>query len=468
MAENGNGNGENGKLSARDLTRFARETIEDLTGRDVEAVTAMQWDGESWLLTVDVCELERIPNTTDVLASYVVQLDDGGGLLGYKRDRRYQRGRRGRRPDAWRRLPGRPEPQANLADILERVLDKGIVIAGDIQINLLDIELLTIKLRLLIASVDRARDMGIDWWEGDPALTRGAGGDGPAAGAGEPRAPRAARTARAAARGGERRWLSAACGHTPSRAPATRCPSGSPVSTPGTRPCGVEAGPLAALVSGVALAEYGAESLRRNLNDFQWLERVARAHEAVLEQALAGATLVPLRLCTIFEDEEAVRAMLRARAADLIAALDALAGREEWTVKLLADRAALERAARDDAPAPEVAAAAGSGAAYMLGRRRDREVREQAAQLAARLAEDVHARLRADAVDAVIGRPQNRDLSGHEGEMLLNAAYLVDREAVGRLRERVAELEEAHRGLGARLELRGPLPPYNFIPEAPA
>ena len=60
---------------------------------------------------------------------------------------------------------------ANLADILERVLDKGIVIAGDIQINLLDIELLTIKLRLLVASVDRAREMGINWWESDPALS---------------------------------------------------------------------------------------------------------------------------------------------------------------------------------------------------------------------------------------------------------------------------------------------------------
>jgi hypothetical protein len=67
-------------------------------------------------------------------------------------------------------LPGRPESQTNLADILERVLDKGIVIAGDIQINLLDIELLTIKLRLLIASVDRAREMGINWWENDPSL----------------------------------------------------------------------------------------------------------------------------------------------------------------------------------------------------------------------------------------------------------------------------------------------------------
>ena len=70
-------------------------------------------------------------------------------------------------------LPGRPNPNTNLADILERVLDKGIVIAGDIQINLLDIELLTIKLRLLVASADKAREMGIDWWEGDPFLSRG-------------------------------------------------------------------------------------------------------------------------------------------------------------------------------------------------------------------------------------------------------------------------------------------------------
>jgi Gas vesicle protein len=67
-------------------------------------------------------------------------------------------------------VPQAPQP-ANLADILERVLDKGIVIAGDIQINLLDIELLTIKLRLLVASVDKAKEMGIDWWEGDPQLT---------------------------------------------------------------------------------------------------------------------------------------------------------------------------------------------------------------------------------------------------------------------------------------------------------
>jgi Gas vesicle protein len=76
-----------------------------------------------------------------------------------------------RRSSSLSPLGGR-EP-AQLADVLERVLDKGIVIAGDIQINLLDIELLTIRLRLLVASADKAREMGIDWWEGDPFLRGG-------------------------------------------------------------------------------------------------------------------------------------------------------------------------------------------------------------------------------------------------------------------------------------------------------
>ena len=62
----------------------------------------------------------------------------------------------------------------NLADILERLLDKGIVIAGDIRIKLVDIELLTINIRLLIASVDKAKEMGINWWETNPFLTTAA------------------------------------------------------------------------------------------------------------------------------------------------------------------------------------------------------------------------------------------------------------------------------------------------------
>ena len=84
---------------------------------------------------------------------------DGGGL------QRHPTGR-----GAPNYLQTHPQPDS-LADVLERVLDKGIVIAGDIQIRLLDIELLTIKIRLLVASVERAREMGINWWESDEYLT---------------------------------------------------------------------------------------------------------------------------------------------------------------------------------------------------------------------------------------------------------------------------------------------------------
>jgi len=61
-----------------------------------------------------------------------------------------------------------PSQSSNLLDVLEKILDKGVVIAGDIKISLADVDLLTIKIRLLVASVDKAREIGMDWWEKDP------------------------------------------------------------------------------------------------------------------------------------------------------------------------------------------------------------------------------------------------------------------------------------------------------------
>lgn len=80
----------------------------------------------------------------------------------------------GARPEGRRLAGASPAVSSNLADLLERVLDKGIIIAGDITLCLGAIELLQIKVRLLIASVDKARDMGIDWWQHDPALSSAA------------------------------------------------------------------------------------------------------------------------------------------------------------------------------------------------------------------------------------------------------------------------------------------------------
>lgn len=82
----------NGKLTAAELSRAALTTVGQLTGYKPEAVTGLEWNGEVWQITVDALEMARIPNTTDVIGSYVVQLDDHGTLRGYRRARRFQRG----------------------------------------------------------------------------------------------------------------------------------------------------------------------------------------------------------------------------------------------------------------------------------------------------------------------------------------------------------------------------------------
>jgi hypothetical protein len=227
----------------------------------------------------------------------------------------------------------------------------------------------------------------------------------------------------------------------------------------------VRAGGLAAIVSRVPLDEFAAEPLRDNLNDLPWLERVARAHEGVLERALATATCVPLRLCTIYESEETLRATLDRERASFTDALAQLDGREEWSVKLLVDPDALHAAARElTGEVEEDGPGQTEGGAYMLRRRNDRRLRERAGELANQAAEEVHARLAGAAVDALTRPAQNRELSGHEGEMVLNGAYLVAADRVEELHALVEALQEEHAALGVRLELGGPFPPYNFVP----
>ena len=182
----------------------------------------------------------------------------------------------------------------------------------------------------------------------------------------------------------------------------------------------------------------------------------------MLDAALAQSTIVPLRMCTIFESDGGVRDMLEHQRDALGAALAALEGRLEWAVKVLVDRERLIEAARPYGVEDETAA--GEGGAYLQRRRAERGARDAASRLAGDTAQQVHARLQDWAIDARTRPPQNRELSGHQGEMVLNAAYLVERERTDELRQIVTELEEHHRELGVRIELTGPWPPYNFVP----
>ena len=216
---------------------------------------------------------------------------------------------------------------------------------------------------------------------------------------------------------------------------------------------------LAAVAGRVSLAEFGAEPLKRNLNDLDWLARTARLHQKVLDRALAAGAIVPLRMCTIYADEAHVRQMLEREHDALALTLARLGDRTEWGVKLIADVQALREAA---GAGPE-SGAEQSGRAYFERRGRQRRSHEEAQRLGEQAATEVHERLRHEAAAATILRPQSRELSGREGEMVLNGAYLVDRARVERFRAAAEELGERQRPLGLALEVTGPWPPYNFV-----
>ncbi len=222
----------------------------------------------------------------------------------------------------------------------------------------------------------------------------------------------------------------------------------------------VELGGLAAVVREVPLEEFGEEALRERLNDREWLEREARAHEGVLQSVAAVAPVVPLRFGTIYRDRGEVERMLEERREELLATLERVRGHLELGVKAWVDRARLEIALA----AGEEEPAAGSGAAYLLQRQREQRLAREVDGRLGELAAEAHERLTAAAVAGVANRPQPRELTGRSETMLLNGAYLV-RDGDEALRAEVAKLAADHGPFGVEYELTGPWPPHNFVGE---
>ncbi|MEU5993681.1 GvpL/GvpF family gas vesicle protein [Spirillospora sp. NPDC047418] len=265
---------------------------------------------------------------------------------------------------------------------------------------------------------------------------------------------------------------------------------------------GVLAADLTALVSTVALAEYGEAALRANLEDLAWLEATARAHHDVVDLAAHAAPTAPVRIATIYRDDARVAEVLAAQGGRFTDILDLIAGRSEWGVKAYADPETM----RGDTPAGEPAdtpadasaggpaggtdpggglapraepltgprpaapasgsSGAGAGTAYLRRRQEERRRRADAGRRVSEQAGAVHAELADHAVASRHHPPQDPRLSGRPGTQILNTAYLLDE-------EQVAGFLAVTRAAGERLagievEVTGPWPPYSFIDTAGA
>jgi predicted RNA-binding protein YlxR (DUF448 family) len=222
----------------------------------------------------------------------------------------------------------------------------------------------------------------------------------------------------------------------------------------------IREGTLGAVTTTVPAEDFGEQQLRAHLADMEWVERVARGHERVLDELQRLGTVIPMRMCTVYRSEEGVREMLRREASAFGDALAHLTGRSEWGVKVFSEPSK----SRPTKAAAGAAEAANAGAAYLEQRRRERDAAEQAAQLLERSAAEIHDALCAIAADGLTTAPQRPDVSGRQAEMVLNGVYLIDDESLDAFHGRVEELGVRFAAQGLALELTGPWPAYNFVP----
>lgn len=253
----------------------------------------------------------------------------------------------------------------------------------------------------------------------------------------------------------------------------------------------IESESIAAVASLVSLSEFGEETLEENLNDLAWLERQARRHQRIVDRVGAQTTLVPMRLFTIYRDEQSVREMLARENAFLTDALNHLKGRTEWGVKLYVvsdpSEAAIQNIREgEDGPCPPRFSegedyppgfderdedalgqpplhAPGPGASYLMQRQQQDRRREDADALIGERCEMAHSELAQAAIEAKTRPVHPSELTGRNEPMVFNGVYLVDDATLEDFTAIVRSLDSDLAETGLELELTGPWTPYNFV-----
>lgn len=225
---------------------------------------------------------------------------------------------------------------------------------------------------------------------------------------------------------------------------------------------GVDVGVVRALVSAVPTDEFGEDAIGRRAEDVMWVGTQARAHEDVLLEALRSGPVIPLRFGAVYRDRHGLESLLALHVDALTEELDRLGDHTEWGVKLLLDVDVWYDAAVEAGPTEEPDAKS-EGHAFFARRRQEQARREAGERAASRAAAAVHERLGQLAAEAQTAPPQRPELSGYDGDMILNASYLLADSAVEAFLAAIEDLRSSYEGLGATLEVSGPWPPHAFV-----
>lgn len=229
----------------------------------------------------------------------------------------------------------------------------------------------------------------------------------------------------------------------------------------------LETGAAAAVFSAVPLCEFAGDGAPSKAQDLQWIIPRACQHERVIEEVMRTAPVLPVRFGTVFSSAAVLEKFVAERGAEVARILDRLSDKEEWAVKgfvdldrakewLMASDPILAECRRRLPEAP--------GARYFQQKSLDAKAEEAVRLWRRGVIDHVRALLAPHAVDACPLRPQPKNLTGCDAEMIFNAAYLLLRSDIDTFREQVARVGALYAGQGLTLEVSGPWPPYNFCP----
>ncbi len=228
-------------------------------------------------------------------------------------------------------------------------------------------------------------------------------------------------------------------------------------------------GEIAALVSGVDASVYAGPEVEARTADLEWLGPRARAHDAVVTWASDRGAVVPLPMFSLFRDAAGVTAMLRERRQSLERMLERVRGRQEYGVRLFRIDDALTAHLAEVSPRiaelERAAAAASPGQRYLLTRKLESERAEELRRVGSDVAQRSFDALTKHAAEAALDALPRRTLEGMAGTAVLNASFLLERDAAEPFRRELTSLVEEHEPTGFRFEFTGPWPPYHFVQE---
>ncbi|WP_329192195.1 MULTISPECIES: GvpL/GvpF family gas vesicle protein [unclassified Streptomyces] len=223
--------------------------------------------------------------------------------------------------------------------------------------------------------------------------------------------------------------------------------------------------PLAFAASEVPESDFNEQALKNHFEDLEWLEYVARTHHDVVQAIAAHATVLPLRMATVYQDEGRARQALTAQRRTFTRRLDELGAHTEYGVKIyLTSPSTTEGTRADDGAAATHAAPASPGKAYLHARRAQHHAREAVYQQARQAAAAIEAIADRHATRRVRHAPQSGALTGPQ-ENVLNDAYLVPDDQAEPFRSAIAGAAGDFPDL--RIEVTGPWAPYSFAMPAP-